>query len=125
MLLSCLLRCDLLVSTAALQASSLLQLFLRPTPISSARQQQGPPRTSGSGDPLVSWAEAGDDQEGGWGGDGGYSNDGDDYDTGAEGYNAGALCNACSHCCISSRHVSSRHTAPSACSCWRKSCHKE
>lgn len=78
-----------------LQASSLLQLFLHPTPISAARQQQGPPRASGSGDPLASWAEAGDEQEGGWGGDDGYSNDGDDYDTGADGYNAGAL-----RCCF-------------------------
>jgi hypothetical protein len=99
-----------LVSVAALQASSLLQLFLRPTPISSGRHQQGPPRASGSGDPLASWAEAGDDQEGGWGGDDGYSNDGDDYDTGAEGYNAGAQCEACCYQCFLSRH-----SAPSAC----------
>lgn len=76
-----------------LQASSLLRLFLRPTPISFARQQQGG-RAPGGGEQLHSWDEEAAD-DGGWGGDG-YDDDGAD-DMGAEGYNAGAASAAAEH----------------------------
>lgn len=75
---------------AVLQASSLLQLFLRPSPINLSRQRQGGAGgAAGIGAPdgeLPTWAEEGGDEEGSWGGaDDGYEYDGD----GAEGYNAG------------------------------------
>lgn len=91
-------HCSLLW-VCVLQASSLLQLFLRPSPISFGRQQQQQQQGRGShstGDgQLPAWAEegggAGEGGEG-WGGDEyGYSDDGDAFGsgTGAEGYNAG------------------------------------
>jgi len=78
-----------------LQASSLLRLFLRPTPISFARQQQQQGgRAPGGGEQQHSWDEESAD-DGGWGGDG-YDDDGAD-DMGAEGYNAGAASAATEH----------------------------
>jgi hypothetical protein len=81
-------RC-LLLWVCALQASSLLQLFLRPSPISFGRQQQQQQQQG----QLPAWAEEGGEDDGeGWGGEEyGYGDDGDDFGagTGAEGYNAG------------------------------------